>query len=84
MNIEETIINECEKICKNMNERITSLSPLIMKMKTKFDENTRNEIREILKIIENDCHDIFSMFKEYKDLKTRINMIQTYSDYNKK
>ena len=84
MNIEETITNECEKICKNMNERITSLTPLIMKMKTKFDENSRNEIKKILKMIEDDCHDIFSMFWDYKYLKTRIDTVQTYSDYNKK
>ena len=80
MSIEEIITNECEKICKNMNEKIILLNPLIEKMKTNntlSDENIRNEIREILRIIENDCHDIFSMFKDYKNLKIRIDIVQT-------
>ena len=74
--IEETITNECEKICKNMNERITSLSPLIMKMETKFDENTINEIREI-RPRNFASYDIYYYSKEiYVNFKNQTNRIK--------
>ena len=87
MSCEETIINECCKICENINEKVKLLTLLILKMKTEntlSNENNNDKIRKITNYISNDCRNILDLFTGYDKMKTTINQVHKFTDYNKK
>ena len=87
MNCEETIINECCKICENINEKVKLLTLLILKMKTEntlSNENNNDKIRKITCYISRDCGNILDLFTGYDKMKTTINHVHELTDYNKK
>ena len=87
MSCEETIINECCKICENINEKVKLLTLLILKMKTEntlSNENNNDKIRKITNYISSDCDNIKDLFNGYDKMKTTINHVHAFTDYNKK
>ena len=87
MSCEETIINECCKICENINEKVKLLTLLILKMKTEntlSNENNNDKIRKITNYISRDCGNISDLFNGYDKMKTTINHVHELTDINKK